>query len=156
MSGQLATQAVVTRLRSIIGSNANVWDMLSDTTTEKAFKDRYVNAGKVHAWEVTREASNEIEGNQIAAVTVVETIVIYGYMSYQDGVSEPLFQAEVDAIGAAFRPPSARRFDDVPAVAGQIDWSGPLSIDGPKPGRLGQALIHYVRMTYPVNFYPVD
>ena len=149
-TGVAATAAVAARLKTVVGPTANVFDMLGNPTTEAAFKSRYINAEKIHAYEVTREGSVPDETKSIAVITRQEKVVIYGYYGFKDGVSEPAFQAEVDAIAAAFDPPSQRQFEG----AGN-EWSSAPLVEGPRMGRLGQALVHYVRISITVDFDPI-
>lgn len=151
MSGILATAAVTARLETVVGPTAKVYNMLGNPTTEAAFKDRFLAANRIHCYEVTREASVPDETKSISAITRNEDVVIYGYFGFQDGVSEPIFQAEVDAICAAFDPPSARTFG---ADSG-VEWSDAPRVEGPKMGRLGQVLVHYVRIIVRCTFDPI-
>lgn len=143
----LAVSLVVGRLQSVDGIG-KVYNMLGNPTSEKGFKDRYSDGTKILAWEITREGSHAAE-EVASAMARTEQIVIYGYMSAKDGDTEPKFQALVDSICDKFDPPHTRTFD------GQCDWSGPLDVDGPKYAFKGNALVHFVRMVYPVRFYPI-
>lgn len=149
MSGVAAVDAVAARLETVTGIG-QVYNMMGAPKDEAAFKARYSDGTKILAWEVTREGSqgkDQHEGS--TAMARIEQVVIYGYMSFKEGVSEPLFQALVDSVCDAFDPLHLRQFD------GAFDWSGPLDVDGPKFARLGNYLVHYVRMVYPVRQFPI-
>jgi len=147
LGGVGAVAAVVTRLETVEGIGA-VYNMLGNPTTEAAFKTRFSDGTRIHAWEVTREGSTSVD-ETAQALSRTHQVVINGYMSFQDGVTEPIFQALVDAICLVFDPFATRRF------GGEFDWSGPLQIDGPKFAMKGNYLIHYVRMVFPMREYPL-
>jgi hypothetical protein len=144
VSGVDAVAAVVAKLETVseIGS---VYNMMGSAPDEAAFKARYSDGTKIHAWEVTREASKGIDNAEaMNAMSRTEHVVIYG------GVSEPIFQALIDSICAVFDPLAGRQ------LGGEYYWSGPLDVDGPKFARLGNYLVHFVRMTYPVTQFPIQ
>ncbi len=160
MTGSTATAVVAARLTGVVGATANVWNMLGNPVDEASFKARYANASTIHAYEVTREGSVPDEGKDASAIARGETVVIYGYLAYQDGVSEPIFQAEVDAICAAFDPPSQRSFAAELAALElaanpNLDWSSAPRVEGPRIGKLGPVLVHYVRIVVDVTFSPI-
>lgn len=142
------TEAVTERLRTVEGIG-KVYDMLGNPTTDAAFIERFKDTDKILAWEVTREGLTGAD-EQAQAMSRTEQVVIYGYMSFKDGVSEPQIQALIDAICAAFDPYHLRTFN------GQFDWSGPLQVDGPKFAMKRNALVHFVRMVYPVRRFPIS
>jgi hypothetical protein len=148
MSGVAATAAVKARLEAV-ANIGRVYNMLGNPTTEAGFKDRFVDGDKILAWEVTREGSTGVD-LYAQAMKRVQQIVIYGYMSFKDGESETVFQALVDAICAVFDPIQQRRFDEA------FDGSGPLQVDGPKFAVKGNYVVHFVRMTFPVEEFPIS
>jgi hypothetical protein len=149
MAGVDAVAAVVERLQSV-SAIGQVYNMLGSAPDESTFKARYSDGTKIHAWEVTREGSKGLDNAENEnAMSRTEHVVIYGYMSFKNGESEPVFQALVDAVCAAFDPLAGRQF------GGAYYWSGPLDVDGPKFARLGNYLVHFVRMTYPVTQFPI-
>jgi hypothetical protein len=143
VSGVDAVAAVVSKLSAVAGIG-NVYNMLGNPLSEASFKARYSatenGVTKILAWEVTREGSKGVD-EEAQAMARTEHVVIYGYMS--------IFQALVDAICEAFDPYSGRHLDG-------YDWSGPLDVDGPKFARLGNVMVHYVRMGYPVRQFPIS
>jgi hypothetical protein len=146
-------------MKTVVGETANVYDMLGNPTTEKGFKDRYLNASSIHAYEISREGSMPIEGESSEAISRAENVVIYGYLGWQEGLSEPTFQAEVDAICAAFDPPRLRQFlaeaEELDLDTTGLDWSAAPKVEGPRIGKLGQVLVHYVRISVEVTFSPI-
>jgi hypothetical protein len=150
VSGVDAVAAVVAKLETVSEIGA-VYNMMGSAPDEAAFKARYSDGTMIHAWEVTREASKGIDNAEaMNAMSRTEQVVIYGYMSFKNGVSEPVFQALIDSICAVFDPLAGRQ------LGGTCYWSGPLEVDGPKFARLGNYLVHFVRMTYPVTQFPIQ
>jgi len=147
IGGAGAVALVAARLLTVAGIGA-VYNMLGNPTTEASFKARFSDGTKIHAWEVTREGSTSAD-EAAQGVSRTQQVVMHGYMSFQDGVTEPVFQALVDAVCEMFDPLSERRFDN------QVDYSGPLQVEGPKFAMKGNYLIHYVRMVLPVREYPI-
>jgi hypothetical protein len=49
-----------------------------------------------------------------------------------------------------FDPIQQRRFDEA------FDGSGPLQVDGPKFAVKGNYVVHFVRMTFPVEEFPIS
>ena len=150
MSGVAATKAVTERLRTIV-PNAKVWDTLDSTTDPKAFAERFTRDKVIHCYEVTREGSTPVETESVQQIKRREGVTIYGYYSFQQNVSEAIFQAEIDAICAAFDPPRLRRF---PEEYG-IEWSLAPTVEGPRIGRLSQYIVHFARIIIPVEFDPI-
>lgn len=157
MSGATGIAVVEGRLKTLLGKTANVWAGLADLTDPGAFKTRYCVDGEIHAYEITRDGSQPNEGHDSEAITRKENVVIYGYMAFKkDGSSDPVFQAEVDSILAAFDPPRVRQFLDQQTQAQSgIDWSDAPRVEGPRVGRFGQYTIHYCRITVTVTFGPI-
>lgn len=165
MSAQDAVTAVWTRLKSVAGVGPNVYNMLREANTDAAFKQIFVDATTdptkpiVRAWRVTRTATRGLD-KEMNAMGRIHQIEISGFMSYQDGVSEPIFQQLIEDISQAFDPlggngSALRRFVDGDHPAGQFDWSGPFHIQGPRLGMLRNVLVHAVLMIYPVEEYPL-
>jgi hypothetical protein len=166
MSALDAVSAVWTRLKTIEGVGPNVYNMLREATTDAAFKAIFVDATTdptqpiVRAWRVTRVATAGKDSPFMNAESDTHNVEISGFMSYQDGVSEPVIQQVIENIRLAFNPlgadgSAARRFVDVDHPQGQFDWSGPLQIVGPRLGMLGSVLVHAVLMNYPVTEFPL-
>lgn len=164
MSAVDAVTAVWTRLKAVEGVGPNVYNQMRLAVTDAAYKQIFVDAqnspGLVLAWRVTREATRA-QDEQLNAMSDTHQIVVLGNMSYQDGVSEPVFQALVETIRAAFNPysqptgSSLRRFVSEQYPLGQFDWSGPMSVEYVKPGMLGSVLVHEAKLVYPVREFPI-
>jgi|GEM_PF-6111215 len=158
--------AVCDRIKTVEGVGPNVYNMLRNSITEAQFKQIFFDATTdpanpiVRAWRVTRVGFND-QDEAMNAVRRTHTIEISGFMSYKDGVSEPIFQTLIDAIADAFDPlgggngSSLRRFVDAEHPDGRFDWSGPMAASGPRLGTLGNALVHAVVFTYPVQQFPL-
>lgn len=165
MSALDAVAAVYNRLKTIDGVGPHVYDMLREANTDAAFKQIFVDATTdptkpvVRAWRVTRVGTAGKDSPFMNAEADTHNIEISGFMSYQDGVSEPLFQQVIENIRLAFNPlgngSNSRRFVDSDHPEGQFDWSGPLQIVGPRLGMLGSVLVHAVLMNYPVQEFPL-
>lgn len=153
-TGQQATAAVTARLTNVLNGAANVWDFMSSPTDPAAFALRFQNQQKLHVYEVTREGSTPDETGSVNSLRRNEAVVIYGYLAYQDGVSEPIFQAEIDSIIAAFDPETSRTFA-VETPDSNIEWSQAARVEGPRIARFGQYLVHFVRITIIVEFNPI-
>ena len=152
LGGAGAVAAAAARLETVAGIGP-VYNMLSDAVQEAQFKARFSDGTRIHAWEVTREGSTSVD-ETAQAYSRAQQVVMHGYYSFKDGVSEPVFQALVDAVCLVFDPFAERRFPDGEGNA-QFDWTGPLQIEGPKFAMKGNYLIHYVRMVFPMREYPL-
>lgn len=150
MTGTQMAQLVADRIAAAVPA-AKVYNMLADKTNDLDFAKRYSIGGRIFAFEVTREDSAGNDGETTNAVSRMHGIVAYGWMSYKDGISEPIFQAAMDAITAVFDPPDS----NTRTFAGQCDWSGPLQVQGPKFGNIGGVLCHFARLTYPIKLFPI-
>lgn len=164
MSAVDAVTAVWTRLKTVEGVGPNVYNMLREAKTDKEFQQLFVDATTdpeakiVRAWRVTR-VGTKAQDKAMQAMSRTHNIEISGFMSYQDGVSEPVFQQAIENISDAFDPLSGgsglRRFVSEAFPNGQFDWSGPLQITGPRLGTLGSYLVHAVLLNYPVEEFPL-
>lgn len=164
MSAVDAVDAVWTRLKTVEGVGPNVYNMLRQAVTDMQFKQIFIDAQTdpanpvVRAWRVTRVGTAGRDQN-MQAMKRIHKLEISGFMSFQDGVSEPIFQQVVENISEAFDPLNGgsdlRRFVSQQHPNGQFDWSGPFQIEGPRLGTLGNVLVHAVVMTYPVEEYPL-
>lgn len=164
MSAIDAVTAVWTRLKAVNGVGPNVYNMLRQSKTDKEFETIFVDAQTdpaqkiVRAWRVTRVATASSD-ESMNALKRTHNIEISGFMSFQDGVSEPIFQQVIENISEAFDPledgANLRRFVSGEYPNGQFDWSGPFQIVGPRLGMLGSVLVHAVLMNYPVQEYPL-
>jgi hypothetical protein len=165
-----AVTAVWTRLKAVEGIGPNVYNMVRASITDAQFQAIFVNATPstlnppqpniVQAWQVTREATDakdEVEN----AMSRTHQVVMYGYMGFQDGVSEPIFQALIEAVCAAFdtyaQPTGSRlrRFVSDEFPMGQFDWSGPTQVESVRLGMFGNVLVHAARLCYPVREFPL-
>lgn len=167
MSALDAVAAVYNRLKTIDGVGPKVYDMLRQSVTDAEFKQIFVDAATdpanpiVRAWRVTRVGTAGKDSPFMNAESDTHDIEISGFMSFKDGVSEPIFQGVIENIRLAFNPlgggngSSLRRFVDADHPQGQFDWSGPLQIVGPRLGTLGNVLVHAVLMNYPVQEFPL-
>jgi hypothetical protein len=166
VSAQTAVAAVTARLAGVAGVGPNVYDMTRGTTSDAQFKAVFIDAltnpsaPLVHAWQVTRDATRAAD-EDLNAMSRTHQIVMSGFMSFQDGVSEPIFQASIEAICAAFdtyaQPTGStlRRFVSEAFPLGQFDWSGPTQVEFVKLGMLGNVLVHAARLVYPVREFPL-
>jgi hypothetical protein len=166
MSALTAVDAVWNRLKVIDGVGPNVYNMLRNSKTEGEFKQIFLDATTdpdhpiVRAWRVTRVGTMGKDSPFMNTESDTHDIEISGFMAFQDGVSEPIFQQVIENIRFAFNPLSVqgsaiRRFVDDAHPLGQFDWSGPLQIVGPRLGMLGQTMVHAVLMNYPVQEFPL-
>jgi hypothetical protein len=161
-----AVDAVTTRLAAVEGVGPHVYNMTRAAVTDAQFKAIFVDATTnpeapiVRAWQTTREATRAADEN-LNAMSRTHQVVISGFMSFQDGVSEPIFQALVESVCAAFdtyaQPTGSalRRFVSEAYPQGQFDWSGPMQVEFVKLGMLGSVLVHAARLVYPVREFPL-
>jgi len=161
-----AVTAVWTRLKTVDGVGPNVYNLVRAAVTDLEFRQIFIDATSkpsqpiVSAWQVTREAT-VAKDKETNAMSRTHQVVMYGYMSFKDGVSEPIFQALVESVCAAFdtyaQPTgsSKRRFVSVAFPGGQFDWSGPTQVESVKLGMLGNVLVHAARLCYPVEEFPL-
>lgn len=152
MSAGDAVAAVTARLAAVAGIGPHVYDMIRAATTDAQFQQIFVDGTEqqkiVRAWQVTRE-STAAKDECLQAMSRTHSVVMTGFMSFQDGVSEPEFQALIEAICAAFDPYPVRHFD------GKFDWSGPTQVEQVKLGMLGNVLVHAARLVLPVREFPL-
>ena len=166
MSAIDAVTAVWNRLKGVEDVGPNVYNMVRAAVTEGEFQQIFVDATTnpskpiVNAWQVTREATDSRD-EQINAMSRTHEVVMYGYMGFQDGVSEPIFQALIERVCVAFdtyaQPTgsSLRRFVSEQFPLGQFDWSGPTKVESVKLGMLGNVLVHAARLIYTVREFPL-
>ena len=165
MSAVAAVQAVCDRLKTVAGVGPNVYNMLRESQTDGAFKQLFIDATTdpanpiVRAWRVTRTATAGRD-EAMNAMKRTHTLEISGFMSYKDGVSEPIFQQLIEDISAAFDPlggngSTLRRFVDGDHPGGQFDWSGPMQVVAVRLGLLGSTLVHAALINYPVEEFPL-
>jgi hypothetical protein len=155
MSAITAIAAVYGLLKTVPGLGPNVYDQIRYTNDDAEFNALFVDsttdptAPIVHTWMVSRE-STPASDEAMQAMSQTHTIVMTGYRSFKDGISEPLWQAEIDAICDVFRPYSARHFGN------KFDWSGPPQVEGVKPVFFRNVLCHTVRIIHPVKEFPLN
>lgn len=164
MSAVDAVTAVWTRLKAIEGVGPNVYNMLRQSINDAQFNAIFVDATTnpakpiVRAWRVTRVATASRD-ESMNATKETHNVEISGFMSFQDNVSEPIFQELIETIKGQFNPLAGgadlRRFVSEAYPNGQFDWSGPMQVTGPRLGTLGNVLVHAVLMNYPVEEYPL-
>lgn len=166
MSAFTAVEAVTTRLAAVTGVGPNVYNMTRAAITDAQFKAIFVDAVTnpsqplVRAWQVTREAT-AAKDEVMNAMSRTHNVVISGFMGFQDGVSEPVFQQLVEDVCAAYdtyeEPTGSalRRFVSEAYPLGQFDWSGPTQVEFVKLGMLGSVLVHAARLVYPVREFPL-
>ena len=155
MSAATAITAVWNLLKTVTGIGPNVYNQIRFSNDDAQFKalftDATTNPGApfVHAWMVSREAtpaSDEV----MQAMSRTHIIVMTGYRAFQDNVSEPFWQSEIEEVCAAFLPYSVRHF------AGAFDWSGPPQVEGVKLVFFGSVLCHSARIIHPVREFPLN
>jgi len=166
MSAETAVAAVTTRLAGVEGVGPHVYNMVRAAITSDQFTAIFVDAVTnpaqplVRAWQVMREAT-QAKDEDTNAMSRTHTVVMTGFMGFQDGVSEPIFQALIETICAAFdtyaQPTGSalRRFVSEAFPQGQFDWSGPTNVESVKLGMLGSVLVHAARLVYPVREFPL-
>lgn len=155
MSAQTAITAVYNLLKTVEGVGPNVYDQIRFSNEpaqfDALFVDSITNPGTpfVHTWMVSREAS-AAKDEVMQALSRTHNIVMTGYRSFKDDVSEPLWQEEIEAVAAAFLPYDIRHF------AGAFDWSGPPQVEGVKLVFFGSVLCHSARIIHPVREFPLN
>jgi hypothetical protein len=159
-----AVTAVWNRLKTVDGIGPNVYNMvraaISDEQFQAIFVDAALTPNRVQAWQVTREAT-ESKDEVLNAMSRTHQVVMYGYMGFQDSISEPIFQQMIEDVCAAFdtyeQPTgsSLRRFVSDAFPLGQFDWSGPTCVESVKVGMFGNVLVHAARLVYPVREFPL-
>jgi hypothetical protein len=95
----------------------------------------------------------------MSAMGRTHTIEISGFMSYQDGVSEPVFQQLIEDVCAAFDSyadgSARRRFVSDAYPLGQFEWTGPMQVIAVRLGMLGSVLVHAALLNYQVHEFPL-
>ncbi len=164
MSAIDAVTAVWTRLKTVDGVGPNVYNMLREANTDASFQQIFIDAATdpthpiVRAWRVTRTATQPRD-EVMSAMSRTHTVEISGFMSFQDGVSEPIFQQLIEDICAAYDSyadgSARRRFVDDAHPYGLFDWTGPMQVVGVRLGMLGSVLVHAALLNYPVREFPL-
>ncbi len=155
MSAQTAIAAVYALLKTVPGVGPNVYDQIRYAADDLSFKTLFIDATTdptapvVRTWMVNREATPS-KDEALQAMSRTHNVVMTGFFSFKDGVSSPLWEAQIEAICAAFLPYTVRRFD------GQFDWSGPPQVEGNKLVFYGNVLCHSVRIIHPVKEFPLN
>lgn len=155
MSSQTAVAAVFALLKTVDGVGPNVYDQIRFSNDDAQFKALFVDAVTapaapvVRTWMVTREASSSRD-EMMQAYSRTHNIVMTGYFAFKDGVSSPIWEAQIEAICGAFGPLEMRHFDN------QFDWSGPPQVEGNKLVFFGNVLCHSVRIIHPVKECPLN
>jgi hypothetical protein len=164
MSAVDAVTAVWNRLKTVEGVGPHVYNMLREATTELDFRnlftDTTVMPNVVRAWQVTREAT-AAKDEMLNAMRRIHEVTIYGYMGFQDGVSEPIFQQLIEDICAAFDPyqqpngSALRRFVSEATPLGLFDWSGPTQVKAVGKSMFGSVAVHAAVLVYPFEEFPL-
>jgi hypothetical protein len=155
MSVQTAIAAIYNLLKTVDGVGPNIYSMIRFSNEDATFNNLFVDATTdpsapvVHTWMVSREATPAAD-DSLQATSQTHSIVMTGFLGFKDGVTEPLWQAEIEAVCDAFRPLAARRFDNT------FDWSGPPMVEGVKLVMFRNVLCHTARIIHPVREYPLS
>jgi hypothetical protein len=155
MSAQTAIAAVYALLKTVPGVGPNVYDQIrfsnDDATFNALFVDAVTNpaAPIVRTWMVSRE-STPSKDEAMQAYRDTHNIVMTGFMSFQDGISEPIWQAQIDAIRAIFGAFANRH------LGGLFDWSGPPQAEAVRVVFFRNVLCHSVRIIHPVQEFPLN
>jgi hypothetical protein len=155
MSAATAIAAVYNLLKTVAGVGPNVYGQIRFSNDDAEFKALFTDAATnpaapvVHTWMVSREAT-PAKDEAMQAMSRTHTIVMTGYRAFKDNVSEPLWQAEIEEICAAFLPYSVRHFNNM------FDWSGPPQVEGVKLVFFGSVLCHTARIIHPVKEFPLN
>lgn len=159
MNSSAAVAAVYSVIKGVDGTGPNVYDQLRFTNDPIKFDEIFVDTQTVpgqkiiHTWMVTRESSKGADETMQAA-SDTHQIVAAGYRGFQDDVTEPLWQAEIDAIVNALLPLSGRHLQ----AEGEniyFDWSGPPQVEAVRLVWFGKYLCHTARIIHPVKEYPL-
>lgn len=154
LNGNAAIAAVVAVLKTVPAAGPNVYSTIRYARSDDEFNAMALDnttAGSpiVHTWQVTRESTR---GSDIFMQTgkATHAVVAVGYRGFEDTTTEPLWQAELDAIAYALFPYAGRHLqaegEDV-----YFDWSGPPQIEGVKLVFYRNALCHTARILMPVE-----
>jgi hypothetical protein len=156
VNSQKAIDAVYAILETVPSAGPLLYAQLRFTNQDVQFDKLFFDptAKIIHTWMVTREATPTIDVNMQAG-RATHSIVLSGYRGFQDGASEPLWQAEVDAIATALFPYSGRHLQSV-GDGVYFDWSGPPKIEGVKLVWFGKYLCHTARIIHTVEEYPLN
>lgn len=179
MSGRNAVVALTDVLRALPATGPNVYDQIryarEDGAFDTLFLDQTVPATPfVHTWMVTREGTRGADLTMQAA-KATHTVVATGFRSFEDNISEALWQAELDTIFGALIGYIGRHeqaavltndagvviTDDGGAAITTLDgvtyfdWSGPPVIEGVKLVFFGKYLCHTARLIMPFEEFPL-
>jgi hypothetical protein len=157
-----AIAAVTARLQTIEALGPNVFDMVRNAVTDadlyKLFVVTQGQKRQVLAWQVTRKATAP-KDEALSAMSRTHRIEITGYMSFQDGITEPIFQQLIEYLCAAFDSyadgSARRRFVSEQYPYGQFDWSGPMEVADVGHAMLRDILVHRTQLFYPIREYPL-
>lgn len=155
MNVTAAIAAVYGVLKAVPGVGVNVYDQVryanDDATFNELFLDSVTDPAQpeIHAWMVTREAT-VTKDEVMQAASATHTIVMTGYRGFKDNATEPIWQAEVNAVCDAFFPYSTRHFN------GAFDWSGPPQVEGIKLVWFRNALCHTARIVHTIREFPLN
>ena len=155
MSAITAIAAVYTLLKTVPGVGPNVYGQIRFSNDDAKFKALFVDAltdpsaPVVRTWMVSREASPS-KDEEMQAYSRTHNIVMTGFMAFQDSVSEPIWQQQIEAICDVFGAFANRHF------GGQFDWSGPPQAEGVKLVFFGNVLCHAVRIVHPIKEFPLN
>lgn len=179
MSGKNAIAAMTEVLRGVAVTGPNVYDQIRYTREPDDFNARFLDVTDpqnpvVHTWMVTREGTRGAD-QCMQAAKATHQIVATGFRAFQDNVSEPAWQDELDAIFAALIPYVGRHGqavltddggtviftdggDSIASSGGAVeyfDWSGPPVIEGIKLAFFGTVLCHTARVIMPFEEFPL-
>lgn len=154
MSATAAIAAVFGLLKTAPNLGPNIYSQMRFAKDDAAFKSIFVDSTTnpadpiVHAWMVTREAT-PAKDEAMQAMSRTHAVVMIGYRGFQDNVTEPIWQAEIEAITGLFAPYASRRFNNT------FDFSGPPMVEGVKLVWLGSYLCHTARIVHTVREFPI-
>lgn len=155
MSASTAITAVYNLLKTVAGVGPNVYPMIRYSNDDLDFNALFVDSATapaapfVHTWMVSREASPGAD-QEMQAWKATHNIVMTGFRSFKDGVTEPLWQAEIDAVEAVFGAFANRH------LGGAFDWSGPPQVEGVKLVFFRNVLCHTARIIHQVQEFPLN
>lgn len=159
MSASNAIAALTAVLKGLPVTGPNVYDQVryarEDGVFDNLFLDSATNpqAPFIHTWMVTREGTRGVD-KVMQAAAATHQVVATGFRGFQDNISEPLWQAELDAIFATLIPYAGRHLQ-TEGNDQYMDWSGPPVIEGVKQVWFGKYLCHTARVVFPVEEFPL-
>lgn len=159
MSAKNAIAAFTAVLKGVAATGPKVYDQIRYSRDPEGFTALFVDAQTdpanpfVHTWMITREATRGAD-KVMQAAGATHQVVATGFRAFQDGVSEPQWQDELDQIFAALIPYLGRHM----AAEGNeqyFDWSGAPQIEGVKMAFFGTVLCHTARIIMPFEEFPL-